>query len=319
MSSVGVHLSQEQLFFPLPFTNATIENVVQVRNLLKSSSQDRTANVISFKVLSAVRHRYSVRPAVGFVGPEQAVTIHFSLDPEEIRRHPDAAARVLPTESTKDAIYIDLAVVPGSAKQFLANWEKSREQQNYKDVQEDATNFWRSRGAVKKSTTIPETNATRRKLQCVFASRDHVPDSLVMCMKSDRHANGVSTHPNQSPVVPTSRPPTMPSTDHRSTSPPDSLPRRVTTGQGTPPSSTPQSSTANRGHATFQPVKSSTGAPAAVHSEEDDPLMSMTKTSLFAAIANYRIPYVVVGLLLVATVFCGLYEHTFLSWLVARL
>lgn len=368
MTSVEVSLSQESLFFPLPFTNASIENVVQVHNRLAADSTNRKLNVVAFKVLSAVRHRYSVRPATGFIAPGEAITIHFSLDPESIRSNPDPQFRVLPTEKTKDAIYIDFAIVVGNADdvgdsrvgeavsgKYLNAWLAAgghvKGVNERQPVSEECGAFWKGRGAAKPSG---DSSSLRKKLVCVFANRDSVPESLVVCMKAEG-GSSTSAARASAPPPPTSRPPPTTATHRDSTAPPEVPPRRFSVSSPsvsiTPRASqeaarTPSRQTANGDNtaaaaatpssflATTPPAAAvrhgAVAAAAGAGGGRRKPFSLQQAAMAFSSekaekhkamwkrVMHYKIPYTVAAAMVLLALYCGLCEtHTFFSWLIA--
>mmetsp|Transcript_69328 Transcript_69328/g.80910 ORF Transcript_69328/g.80910 Transcript_69328/m.80910 type:complete len:369 (-) Transcript_69328:121-1227(-) len=97
-SSPNIVSSQEAVFFPLPITGG-IENLIQLTNL--------ESYKIAFKVRSTIRHRYAVRPTVGFLHPKEEVIVKILLDPSNM-----VVDGVAPDESTRDAFLIDFVEVP---------------------------------------------------------------------------------------------------------------------------------------------------------------------------------------------------------------
>lgn len=325
--ALQVKLSQDNLFFPLPFTNATIDNVVQVKNPLPVVQGDPKANVIAFKILSEVQYRYSVRPPVGFIGAGEHVTIVFSFNPEHVKSGKNPAERELPTEATKDAIHVDFAVVDApSVERALAHWAPgSKEAKTSREVVSDASQFWKQRGQVKKNSPT----ATRYKLRCVFAPRNNVPDSLVMCMKEEE--DGKAKGP--AAPVPTSRPPMTSSTQPRNTAPPEAPPHRHSespragSAMSTPregPGKAPPTAPAGPIAAApvSRPAPPAAAAAAAVRkppaSGDSAAAGSLTAKGMLSQVMNYKLSYTVVGVLLLLTLLCGLLDQSnLLTWLLA--
>lgn len=338
--ALPVTLSQESLFFPLPFTNAAIDNVVQIRNLLPAVPSNSKGNAVAFKILSPVQHRYSVRPPVGFIAAGDAVTVNFSFNPESVRRNKNPADRELPTAATKDAVYIDFAVVDGAAAEaVLTRWAPREKGVNLlREVQSDVAAFWKQRGPVKGVTS----GAMRQKLRCVFAVRSEVPGSLVMCVKEEGGAAAPSRR--SAPVeAPTSRPPSTSNTDKTNTAPPDSPPARYAENDRYTPttSSTPLS---RRRHvdpatpihreahvATLAPSSQSKSPPlpstfpysGSSPVAARGPMMTKATTTakkkgMVAAVMHYKLSYKVVIVLLFLSFICGLLDRdNVLTWLIA--
>ncbi|KAK7197764.1 MSP (Major sperm protein) domain containing protein [Novymonas esmeraldas] len=327
--TLQVKLSQDSLFFPLPFTNATIDNVVQVKNTLPAVQGDPRANVVSFKILSEVQYRYSVRPPVGFIGAGEHVTIVFSFNPEHVKAGANAAERQLPTEATKDAIHIDFAVVDAAAAgAALAHWTPaSKESRSSREVMADAAQFWKARGQVRRNS--PTT--MRFKLRCIFATRQNVPESLVMCMKEEESKSAAVVDAAAAALPPKTRPPATSSTQPQNTAPPEAPPHRHSESpRNTPTASTPRSD-ANRPTrpaaaarpsgvavtattaAAPPPPKSSSSSPSSGASTA-----ALTPKGIVTQVMHYKLSYKVVGVLLVLTLLCGLLDHSnFLTWLLA--
>ncbi|KAG5501561.1 hypothetical protein JKF63_03391 [Porcisia hertigi] len=329
-----VKLSQDSLFFPLPFTNATIDNIVQVKNMLPVVQGDPRANVISYKILSAVHHRYSVRPPVGFIGAGEYTTIVFSFNPEHVRMAKNPAERELPTEATKDVIHIDFAVIDTqAAPSALAHWVPGKKETDVsREMMADASQFWKRHGQVKKNSPT----AMCYKLRCVFATRNNAPDSLVMCMKeepgkSKATADGVVS-------LPKTRPPVTSSTELQNTIPPRVLPPRHSDRSGTPSvKSSPSNDVSHVPRATDRPsiLASRLGAVAPSSALPEFPQYSakvprptsfpstrcpaVTPKDIVLQVMNHTLSYKVVCVLLVLTVMCGLWDSSnLLTWLIIR-
>ncbi|KPA84241.1 hypothetical protein ABB37_02285 [Leptomonas pyrrhocoris] len=343
--ALQMKLSQDSLFFPLPFTNATIDNVVQIHNLLPVVPGKPKANVVSFKILSEVQHRYSVRPPVGFIGADDHITIVFSFNPEQVKAAKNPADRELPTEATRDAIHIDFAVVDAdSIDAALAHWVPgSKESKLARDVMTDASAFWKKRGQVTKN------NATmlRFKLRCVFAPRHTVPDSLVISMKE---GEGKGVDPKKAAevnaAVPKTRPTPTSTTDPRSTAPPavpphrhsetprESTPRNElspTARALTPPNATATAATlaATKAAAAAAAAPTARSVPVAAPPTSSMPAVRLPssrsaeetkkKKGFVGAVLNYKLSYAVVAVLLVLTFFCGLWDHgNLLTWMISQ-
>ena len=324
-------LSQDSLFFPLPFTNATIDNVVQVQNPLPTVQGNPKANAVSFKILSEVPYRYSVRPPVGFIGAGDHVTIIFSFNPEQVKAAKNPAERELPTETTKDAIHIDFAVVEApAASTALAHWVPgSKEAKLSREVQADASAFWKQRGQVTKNTAT----MMRFKLRCVFATRNNVPDSLVISMKEEEEEKNAET---RNAAVPKTRPLPTSTTDPRNTAPPEAPPHRHSEAAAEP-SHTARAATAAAAAAAAPPLPPPAAAAATARSMPPIapppatklavklPSSSSTdettkqKNGFVSAVMNYRLPYALVAILLVLTLLCGLLDHgNLLTWLMSK-
>ncbi|RNE95931.1 uncharacterized protein Tco025E_09858 [Trypanosoma conorhini] len=235
-----VQLSQESLYFPLPLKDITIENIVQVRNLL-GRSENKAENVIAFKVLGTVRSRYSVRPSTGLIFPGERAKIRFLLDVPQLRRQAskqqgEKAAVTLPDANTKDELFVDIAVLPKD--QAKACIESSARDNNGEKAEggtagmyvEQAAAFWKMIGTSKPK----EMRAERRKLSCVYGE-EGVPESLVMRISGEKPGSAVppplftpsrteTRFTSSPPLVPKTRPQTN-NTDATRRSPPPAPPR----------------------------------------------------------------------------------------------
>nr|CCM16793.1 hypothetical protein, conserved [Leishmania guyanensis] len=332
--NLQVTLSQDSLFFPLPFTNATIDNVVQMKNPLPVVQGNPKANVISFKILSRVQHRYSVRPPVGFIGAGEHVTIVFSFNPEHVRMAKIPEERELPTEATRDAIHLDFAVVDAQSVQTaLAHWVPgSKVTKVPREVMTDALLFWKQRGPVKEGS--PST--MRYKLRCVFAPRNNVPDSLVMCMKEEGgRTRGTA---DSTALLPSTCPPMTSSTQSQNTAPSEALLHRHTENQrNTPTASTPHNDAsgalpAARGPgvsagrpgvagAALAPFASPTSSSPTQkwRSSSGAPDGEVTLKGILGQVMNYKLSYRVVSVLLALTFLCGLLDQSnLLTWLITK-
>lgn len=305
-------LSQNSLFYPLPLTNVVVSNVVEAKNVLPATSNG-SENLIVFKVLSAVRHRYTVRPPVGFIAAGESVQITIALDPDAIRAQPDAQ---LPTAETKDSIFIDIARVPADslpAKTFMAAHASGTVAEASKELQASASAFWHQRGPVKGA----DPNGARRRLDCVFANKEEQAVLLPEALGG----------PEVPPAVPTSRPPPTGDTHPGRTDPPESPPSRSTANS--PSAITPASNTE-------RPPTPSTAAPAtAAAAPSEAPAKAKVgsllqagkdlaarerakKKGVISQILNYRISYAAVAVLVVLSVLCGVYDrNTILSRIIA--
>lgn len=334
--SLQVKLSQDSLFFPLPFTNATIDNLVEVRNPLPVVPGDPKANVIAFKILSEVQNRYSVRPSAGFIGPGTHVTIIVSFNPEQVREAKNPAERELPTEATRDAIHIDFAVVDAAyTATALAHWVPgSKASKPSREVVADASAFWKKRGPVTKN----DAATLRIRLRCVFATRNNVPETLVISMKEE---DGKKAAAEVNAAVPKTRPPPTSTTDPRNTAPPGAPPHRTseTPREATPrndgapaaPASRPTVPTTTTAAAAAAPAAAAAARaafpPAAPAAPSPKPAVKFPASSaagekkkgLVSAVMHYKLSYAVVAVLLVLTFFCGIWDHSnLLTWLIAR-
>jgi hypothetical protein len=334
-NALQMKLSQDSLFFPLPFTNATIDNVVQIQNPLPAVQGDPKANVVSFKILSEVQHRYSVRPPVGFIGAGDHITVVFSFNPEQVKAARNPVERELPTEATKDAIHIDFAVVDAaSVATALTHWVPgSKVSKLSRDVLADASAFWKKRGQVTKN------NATmmRLKLRCIFAPRNTVPDSLVISMKEE-DGKDAKNAAEVNAAVPKTRPPQTSTTDPRNTAPPEAPPHRhsdtpkeaTPTSQNEPLSRAPRTAAAptTTAVAAAAPATTARPVPPAMPTTSPKPPASKLpalggsgaeKKGLVSAVMNYKLSYAVVAVLLVLTFFCGVWDHgNLLTWLISK-
>lgn len=332
--TLPIKLSQDSLFFPLPFTNATIDNVVQVKNMLPVVQGDPKANVISFKILSRVQNRYSVHPPVGFIGAGEHATIIFSFNPEHVKMTKNPEERELPTEATKDAIHVDFAVVDAQSVQTaLVHWAPgSKEAKASREVVADASRFWKQRGQVKKNSPI----AMRYKLRCVFATRNNVPDSLVMCMKEE----GGTCKPiaDGAAPLPRTRPPVTSSTQPQNKAPPEAPPHRYSESQTTTPATrSPHSDACYTPCATGSPnifaarLSEAAGASAPSASPPSSAPTQKPRTSagstcgditlksITEQVMHYKLSYRAVGVLLFLTLLCGLLDQSnLLTWLIAK-
>ncbi|KAG5475445.1 hypothetical protein LSCM1_03565 [Leishmania martiniquensis] len=331
--TLQVKLSQDSLFFPLPFTNATIDNVVQMKNTLPVVQGDPKANVISFKILSRVQYRYSVRPPVGFIGAGEHVTVVFSFNPEHVRMRKNPEERELPTEATRDAIHVDFAVVDAQlAPTALAHWAPgSREAKVSREVMADASQFWKQIGQVKKNSPT----MMRYKLKCIFAARNNVPDTLVMCMKEEDDKAQAAA--DGAGPLPKTRPPMTSSTQPHGTTPPEGPPPRHSESQRTTPTaSTPLNDAGYTARTTgspgISPASPSAASAASVPSSSspswapaqrwgaasDSTNGTVTLHEIGVQVMNYKLSYQVAGALLFATLLCGLFDQSnLLTWLIA--
>lgn len=149
MPSPSIHLSQDNLFFPLPITTP-IENILQITN--KESTK------IAYKIRSTIRNRYCVKPSVGYLHPREETVAKFLIDPSTMMVDGKE-----PSEMTLDFFFIDFAFV-------------SKEEETVA-----AAVFW------KQDPPGAARDITRRKLQCVFPSKKAgVPDSLVMRIETPK-------------------------------------------------------------------------------------------------------------------------------------
>ncbi|KAG5499363.1 hypothetical protein JIQ42_04180 [Leishmania sp. Namibia] len=331
--TLQVKLSQDSLFFPLPFTNATIDNVVQVKNTLPVVQGDPKANVISFKILSRVQYRYSVRPPVGFIGAGEYVTIVFSFNPEHVKMSKNPEERELPTEATKDAIHVDFAVVDAQlVPTALAHWVPgSKDAKMSREIMADASQFWKKVGQVKKNSPT----MMRYKLKCVFATRNNVPDSLVMCMKEED--NKAKATADDGAPLPRARPPMTSSTQPQSPVPPEAPPHRHSESQRTTPTaSTPYNdavySPCSAGASGISPRPSAASAAPASSalSPSSAPAQrwsasagstdsAVTLNDIAEQVMHYKLSYQMAGVLLCLTLLCGLFDQSnLLTWLIAQ-
>ncbi|GET89866.1 hypothetical protein, conserved [Leishmania tarentolae] len=333
-NALPIKLSQDSLFFPLPFTNATIDNVVQVKNMLPAVQGDPKANVISFKILSRVQNRYSVHPPVGFIGAGEHATIVFSFNPEHVKMAKNPQERELPTEATKDAIHVDFAVVDAQSVQTaLAHWVPGRKETKApREVIADASQFWKQRGQVTKNSPT----SMRHKLRCIFATRNNVPDSLVMCMKEE----GGKCKPiaDGAAPLPRTRPPVTPSTQPHSTAPPETPPHRYSESRLTTPTMrSPSNDVCHTGSASGgQSISTTRPGAAAAASASSGPPASLAPTwkpstsagltcgditlkSIAGQVMNYKLSYRTACVLLFLTLLCGLLDQSnILTWMIAN-
>ncbi|ORC87163.1 uncharacterized protein TM35_000231340 [Trypanosoma theileri] len=233
-----VHFSQDFLYFPLPLTDVTIENIVQLRSLLPRTGNNGE-NVIAFKVLCSVRNRYSVRPSTGFILPGESVNIKFLLDAQQLRRNAannkdGSAANALPDVNTHDDIVVDLVVVPRDQAIMYLQRQQNNNNNNSKGNTKESNNkannnnnnnsnnnnvsnsnnshsYMNSNNTpvcVEEAATFwkergqvraDDIQATRRKLRCVYGEKN-VPDSLVMRFSTEKLVSSEET-----PVINTPR------------------------------------------------------------------------------------------------------------------
>eukprot|EP00796_Vickermania_ingenoplastis_P001947 gene1947-1185_t len=169
---VFVEVSQDQLYFLVPVTATLVENVLDITNRMTDPR-----DVVTFKVLSTVEHRYGLSDPVGIIQPGSTITLHITLDPRVTQKN-DAAAAALPAKGTTDVMYFDFAVVPaGTQLRSTA----------------DAVAFWRRRGPVRGASAALALSpsgggftangsspaATQRiRLPCLFTTKDEVPGYL---------------------------------------------------------------------------------------------------------------------------------------------
>ncbi|KAH8616534.1 MSP (Major sperm protein) domain [Trypanosoma vivax] len=184
-SSLPVVFSQSLLYFPLPLPDAPIENVVEVRNTLPRTG-DVAENVVAFKVLSAVRRRYGVRPSCGLIPPGGSVKIMFVLDVRQVRyreRRRDDGTRcsssgTVPGVDADDELIVDVAVVPVDVVRGFVEGQRCETMRALVEVARHSAavaKFWRARGQVGPG----EHGAARQRLRCVYADGP-APEGLVV-------------------------------------------------------------------------------------------------------------------------------------------
>lgn len=333
-----VRFSQESLYFPSSFTDVTIENIVQIRNLLQRT-QNRTENIVAFKVVCLVRNRYRVAPSTGFILPEASVRVKFFLDVQKAPRHDANKSNGVvlvdpPNAAANDEIFVHIAIVPhDQAKVYVDglngnhNSQDSGSNGNSDRCANMAAAFWRTRGLVRPG----ETGTERRRLRCVHGE-ESVPDTLLVRMSRrgvvSPAAVDTATPPNFGsrlfslpPEVPTSRPQTAQTRPNR-TSPPRFLPTIIknrklysaTNSLSPAASEKPPVSPAffegerSNGDGTTHPPA------AAVYSVSGDVVKD--RRPLWERCFYFKIPFPVVGMLLLMSFLCALLESgTFLSWL----
>ncbi|KEG06754.1 hypothetical protein DQ04_12411000 [Trypanosoma grayi] len=347
-----VQFSQECLYFPLTQTDATIENIVQIKNLLQRTAI-RGENIIAFKVLSTVRNRYGVRPSSGLILPGESTKVKFLLDIQQLRRYAakqqqggTAITSVMPDASTRDDMIVDVAVVPKEqAIAYLTNHKdnataSANDGNNTGDMYvEEASAFWKARGQVNQV----EANAERRKLRCVHGERN-VPDSLVMRMSSEKVSALVATPMTPRlgsfgpsilpPAVPTSRPQTT-MTNMSNKTPPRAPPRnspatsamsreKISPSVNTSPSASyaPSAPTAASPLATATGGRGGRGG-GAMHSNAtisgvDNYAAGNAgdEEAFWKTYLFFKVPFPVLGMLIFLSFLCALLESgTILTWL----
>ncbi|KAF8298049.1 hypothetical protein TcYC6_0076170 [Trypanosoma cruzi] len=338
-----VQFSQESLYFPLPPKDIIIENIVQVKNLLECT-EEKTENIIVFKVLCTVRNRYGVKPSVGFIFPTESVKIKFLLDLPQLRRQRGAeAALVLPDAKTQDNMFVDIAVLPKD--QAKAYMESLNENRNGKKIGrsssrmyvEQAAAFWKTLGQIKPGNV----QVVRRQLSCVYGDKG-VPESLVMRMGgygTELLESPQVVTPSGSDAVSTPSPPAVPKsrfhtdkTDTRRKSPPVAPPRLSVAGSArnrdmkSPSTESGGVVSSPRAKNNLVPptVLQNSGAgggitpnsrPAAVIAHPT-PALAQRKQKVWKECLCFRVSFRLLAALLVLSFLCALFESgTFLSWL----
>jgi hypothetical protein len=155
-----VGVSQDSLFFPLPITGG-IENILQLSN------QEDVK--VAYKIRSTIRYRYAVKPTIGFLHPKEESIVKFLLDPNTMTVDGEA-----PSEQTKDAFLIDFAFAPATntASSSAAGSSRSSAAEEHNS----AVAFWKQYSGG--SGAMPPGGVSRRRMPCVFTTK--VPKSLTV-------------------------------------------------------------------------------------------------------------------------------------------
>lgn len=157
---IQVELSQDELYFIVPYGTTVVENILEVRNKMPTTSA--STPVLTYKTLSTVQGRYGLSDPVGTIPPGGSATIRVTLEPKSAA----SSSPPLPALGGTDTLYLDIAIVP--------------EGTTLRDGK-DAASFWRQRGPVRLQaggTRSAAGSGLRVRVPCRFLSKEELPPHL---------------------------------------------------------------------------------------------------------------------------------------------
>lgn len=157
---INVELSQDELYFLVPYATAVVENMLDIRNTMKPAGSGGA--IVTYKVLSTVQGRYGISDPVGVIAPSSSATLRITLDQKALTS--STPSPLIPDKGTTDTLYFDFCRVPPGT--VLSNGH-------------DAAKFWRERGPVRmRPGGGGEESGLRVRIPCRFLAREDLPAHL---------------------------------------------------------------------------------------------------------------------------------------------